>query len=334
MRPLFHPQLVNDPFGDPALYIDCLFERRALLFDLGDIRVLAPRKLMRLSHVFVSHAHMDHFMGFDWLLRIVLARDRDLHLFGPPGFIAQVEHKLAAYTWNLVHNYATPLTLHVTEVEPGKSARRATFRCRNAFRRENETALPPSDVLLAEPLFRVRATLLDHRTPCLAFALEESLHVNVWKNRLLEQGLAPGPWLAVAKRAAIEGRPDDSPISAQGKDGRIHTLPLGVLRQEVFRVVPGQKIAYVTDAVYHGDNAERIIALAQGADWLFIESPFLDEKAERARERCHLTARQAGELARAAGVKQVIPFHFSPIYRGKEALLRAELEGAFRGEGA
>jgi ribonuclease Z len=153
MRPLFHPQLVNDPFEDPALYIDCLFERRALLFDLGDIRVLAPRKLMRLSHVFVSHAHMDHFMGFDWLLRIVLARDRDLHLFGPPGFIAQVEHKLAAYTWNLVHNYATPLTLHVTEVEPGKSARCATFRCRNAFRRENETALPPPTCSLPNPSF-------------------------------------------------------------------------------------------------------------------------------------------------------------------------------------
>ena len=38
MRPLFHPKLVNDPFGDPALYVDCLFEKRALMFDLGDIR--------------------------------------------------------------------------------------------------------------------------------------------------------------------------------------------------------------------------------------------------------------------------------------------------------
>jgi len=117
MRPLFHPQLVNDPFGDPALYVDCLFEKRALLFDLGDIRRLAPRKILRLSHIFVSHAHMDHFMGFDWLLRISLGREKAMHLFGPARFLEQVEHKLAAYTWNLVANYSTDFTLTVTEVQ-------------------------------------------------------------------------------------------------------------------------------------------------------------------------------------------------------------------------
>jgi hypothetical protein len=54
MRSLFEARLVNDAFGDPALYVDFRDERRALLFDLGDISVLPPRKLMRLSHVFVT----------------------------------------------------------------------------------------------------------------------------------------------------------------------------------------------------------------------------------------------------------------------------------------
>ncbi len=330
MRPLFHPRLVNDPFGDPALYVDCLFEKRALLFDLGDVRALAPRQLLRVSHVFVSHAHMDHFMGFDWLLRISLGRDQTLHLFGPPGFVDQVGHKLAAYTWNLVANYATDFTLHVTEIEPGRHARHAVFRCRQAFRREDEGSAPAHEVLLDEPLFAVRCALLDHRTPCLGFALEEKAHVNVWKNRLVEQGLAPGPWLRQAKLAVLTGEPDSTPIAARRADGRSVSLPLGALRAEVLRVVPGQKIAYVTDVVFHEENARRIVELARNADILFIESPFLDEQAQRAYDKRHLTARQAGLLARRAGVKQVVSFHYSPIHRGQEARLQAELEAAFR----
>ena len=68
--------------GDPGLYVDFRDERRALLFDLGDISVLPPRKLMRLSHIFVTHTHMDHFSGFDHLLRVVLGRKAQVVLFG------------------------------------------------------------------------------------------------------------------------------------------------------------------------------------------------------------------------------------------------------------
>lgn len=45
MRPLLHPTLVNGRFGDPALYIETLFEKRAIMFDLGDISNLSPRKI-------------------------------------------------------------------------------------------------------------------------------------------------------------------------------------------------------------------------------------------------------------------------------------------------
>ena len=89
MRPVIHPYLVNDPFGDPGLYAEFLYEKRALLFDLGDLHALPTRKLLRVSHVFISHMHMDHFCGFDRLLRVCLGRDKALYLLGPPGLIRQ-----------------------------------------------------------------------------------------------------------------------------------------------------------------------------------------------------------------------------------------------------
>ena len=326
MRPAFHPFLVNDSFGDPALVIDFLFESRALMVDLGDIHALSPRYLLRVSDIFISHCHMDHFMGFDWLVRIRLGREGGLRLYGPPGFLHQVESKLAGYTWNLVHNYENDFVITATEVHEDGAAWRADFPMRRAFRRENETSFCTEDlVLLDEPGFRVRCTFLDHRTPCLAFALEEGRHVNVWKNCLEEKGLPVGPWLKQLKQAVLEGRPSDTPVI--GPDGR--PRPLAVLLDCV-RLTPGMKIVYVTDAAFSPGNAERIQALAMGADKLFIEAVFAHEMAARAREKHHLTAAQAGWLAHRAGAKSVVPFHHSPVYHDREALLRQELEDHFR----
>ena len=116
MRPIVHCQLINGPFGDPVLYAEIMFERRAMLFDIGDIATLPPRKLLRVSHVFVSHAHMDHFAGFDHLLRLLLGRDKTLALYGPVGFIDRVGHKLHAYTSNVIRSYAGNLVFDVHEV--------------------------------------------------------------------------------------------------------------------------------------------------------------------------------------------------------------------------
>ncbi len=334
MRPTFRPQLVNPPFGDPGLYVDFLFERRALLFDLGDIRALPPRKLLRVSHAFVSHTHMDHFMGFDWLLRICLGRPGAIELFGPPGILAQVEAKLSAYTWNLVQNYPGNFTLVVGELHPDGRLERARFSCRERFRRE---PLPPVQSpdgwVVVEEGFRVRATFLDHEIAVLGFALQEPTHVNLWKNRLLEMGLGVGPWLKGLKHAVLAGAGDDTPITALWRTAAgmaERTLSLGELKPAL-SIVPGSRIVYVTDVVYHAGNARRIADLAQGVDVLFIESVFLHTDADQAARKFHLTARQAGQIARWAGARAVVPFHFSPRYAEREADLRLELEQAFRG---
>jgi ribonuclease Z len=333
MRPIFQPRLVNGPCGDPALFVDLLFERRALLFDLGDLAALPPRKLLRTSHVFVSHTHMDHFVGFDRLLRICLGRDRPLALYGPERFIDQVGHKLAAFTWNLVENYAVDLDLTVHEVTADGWLRRAIFNSRERFARHDQEPLPlEGGRLLAEPAFEVRCAVLDHKTPCLAFALQEAMHVNVWRNRLVDLDVEPGPWLREAKRAILAGAPDETIIAARAT-GNVGDRPirLGTLRAHALQIVPGQKLAYVTDVAHHAENAQRIVGLADKADLLFIECTFRDADAADAARKYHLTARQAGAIAAAARVAVLVPFLFSPRYGDQLAEIRAEAQAAFGG---
>ncbi len=337
MRPIIHPFLINDPFGDPGVYMEFLYEKRALLFDLGDLHRLPPRKLLRVSHVFVSHMHLDHFCGFDRLLRVCLGRDKSLHIFGPRGLIPQVEHKLAAYTWNLVQNYATDLTLTAAELHPEGILRSGTFRCRRGFRLENLRSTEVSGgILLDDQHYRVRAAILDHGTACLAFAVEEKGHVNIWKNRVEAMGFRVGPWLREFKAAIRRDEPDDRLFRIWWRAGDgLHEewLPLGPLKSDIAEILPGQKVAYVTDARYSRENRQKIVQLASGADILFIETPFLEEDAEMAARKNHLTAAQAGCVARLAKVRRLVPFHFSPRYGDDAERLVAEADEAFRGDG-
>jgi ribonuclease Z len=334
MTPHFLPTLVNRPFDDPGLYLDFLFARRAILFDLGDIAPLGARKLLRISEICISHTHIDHFIGFDRMLRIMLGRDKKVGLFGPPGILRQVENRLASYSWNLIASYPTEFTLTVSELYQDGTGLRAQFSSKRAFARElEEPIVVEGGVILDEENLRIRVAFLEHSIPCLAYAFEEKQHVNFMKNRLAKLGAPVGPWLSVLKRAVLRGEPDSTIIEAccekQGERGRAFTL--GELKEQVLRIVPGEKIAYVTDAAFTPGNRERIVELVRGADYLFIEAVFLHADHERARDRAHLTARQAGELAREAQVERVIPFHFSPRHLGAEEELRRELAEAFQG---
>lgn len=334
MRPILHCHLINGPFGDPGVYAEIMFERRALLFDLGDIAALAPRKLLRVSHVFVSHAHMDHFAGFDRLLRLFLGRDKTVALYGPADFIDRVEHKLQAYTWNVIRSYTANLVFRATEVSGNGTLRNARFQSSCAFKREElpETRMD-GDLLTSCGALRVRCAVLDHATPCLGYAVEEPSHVNIWKTKLDELGLGVGPWLRDLKRAVLDGLPSATPIQALRRDGEGMTpvtLPLGTLR-DLAPATAGQKIAYIVDVRHHAANAALIEHLVFGADQLFIECHFLAADAEQAARKNHLTAWQAGMLARLAKVKRLVPCHFSTRYSERGDVLSEEAQRAFSG---
>jgi ribonuclease Z len=332
MKSAFVPRLINHPFGDPGLYVGLRYEGRALLFDLGRIDRQPATALLRVTQVFVSHTHMDHFIGFDHLLRVFLARDRHLEIYGPPGIVQNVQGKLAGYTWNLVDSYPFMLTVHEIGFERIESV---CFPARTAFTPEPRGSRPFDGTLCEEERWIARAAHLDHRIPSLGFTVEEKTRLNVRPERLAELGIPAGRWLNELKAAVRQNLPGETVISAQWREGdtmRERSLRLDETREQLLVETPGQKLAYVVDTIFTRDNMRRITDLVRGADIFFCESLFLDADRDQASKRYHLTARQAGTLAREAGVKRLETFHFSPRYERNPEPLRAEAQAVLRGE--
>ncbi|MCB4820988.1 MBL fold metallo-hydrolase [Roseicella aerolata] len=329
MRATLHPRLLNGRQGDPGVYLEALHHAEALLLDCGDLSALGPRHLLRVGVVAVSHAHMDHWAGFDRLLRLLIGREKRLQVVGPSGFAERLYHRLQAYTWNLVDRIPAELAFEVTEVTEGAAWPRARFRLQDGFRPEELAPVPaaPDGTVLRQGPLRLRAAVLDHGTPCLGFAVEEAMHVNVWRTRLEARGLPTGPWLAALKAAVAAGAPEETPITIEIRGAAPATHPLGALR-DLVEVTPGQRLAYLTDFADTPANRAAAIALAREADILFIEAPFAVGDAAHAFDRRHLTTRAAGEIARAAGARRIEPFHFSPRYEDAEARLLAEVHAA------
>lgn len=337
MTQLFHPELANDPFGDPGLYVDLQHRNHALLFDLGDLSNLPARKLNRIRHVFVTHTHMDHFCGFDQLLRVCLGQPRRLHVTGPAGLIGHVENKLGGYIWNLADETSVNAEIEVSDYSGDGRLHSALFRFRTGFRRQDlAERLASGGRILETPGYHVQAVHLDHHIPCLGFAVEERQRLNVWRTRLEEMQLGVGPWLDELKQAMLDDADGDTMITARWRAGdedhqAVHALSA---LKHLVQITPGQKIAYVTDVGYTPDNKDRIIALAAQADCLFIESAFMEADAEMALQKMHLTARQAGEIARLARVRRFEQFHFSPRYEGLADQLIAEAKAEAEAGGA
>ncbi len=75
--------------------------------------------------------------------------------------------------------------------------------------------------------------------------------------------------------------------------------------------------AYCSDTAY----SEEIIPIIKGVDLLYHEATFMEEHKERAQKTKHSTARQAGTIAKKAGVGKLLIGHFSARYKNERELL-------------
>ncbi|MFY9396996.1 MAG: MBL fold metallo-hydrolase [Desulfomonilia bacterium] len=324
MRPSFLPRLVNGSLFDPVVYVRLLNTRRALLFDCGHFEGLAPRELLRLEALCISHTHMDHFMGFDRVLRAILHRLEPLDVYGPEGITEKTLSRLGSYTWNLVAGYALGITIH--EILPG-CMHVTKVRADAGFGVVSRETLPRQGFLVSSgPRYTLEAAVLDHVVPCLGYVLKEPVHISILKGESEKRGYVPGPWIGDLKECLMAGRLDD-PIRVTTVSG-FREIRAGDLGQELTVASRGQTLAYVTDASFTSGNLETIAALARGVDTLFIEAYYLDELSGFARARGHLTARQAGTIAGMLGAGKVYAMHISPRHHNRAREVSAELEAA------
>ncbi len=320
MKPTFHHRPVNGPFEDPAVYVRVLRERIAYLFDAGDIGRLAFRDLMKLGHVFITHMHIDHFIGFDMIVRALLRREQPIVFYGPEGIIDRIEGRLRGYTWNLVSEY--PLTVKVLEItEKGISF--ATFRAGDMFRRSDVSIADHQSYLLDNEFLSVSAVILDHDIPVLGYSLKEKAHININKAKLRERGMSVGPWLGKLKESIRRENYQDMIDSGKGSY-------LVSELEDIYTVSEGQKVSYIMDSAPSISNINKIVEFVDRADSLYIESYFMHRDLEHAKDRKHLTARISGEIARDASVANLNLLHISPRYKECSDDLYREAEESFR----
>lgn len=165
-------------------------------------------------------------------------------------------------------------------------------------------ALEPGTVF-EEDGFKVTAFPVTHRGPdCYGFLFEEPSRRPFLPEKAEALGVPAGP----IRRELVQGRSVTLP------DGRVVTPEdvLGPLRR-------GTRLVHVGDC----GRTDDLVEVCREADGLVIEATYLEVEADLARQFGHITARQAAELAREAGVRHLYLTHISRRYREREVLEEA-----------
>ncbi len=154
--------------------------------------------------------------------------------------------------------------------------------------------------------FTVTAFSVSHRGPdCLGYVFEGKSRRPFLNDKATELGVPFGP----ERRELVAGNEITLPDGKRIKPDDV----LGPVQK-------GVKLVIVGDS----GKTDNLVEVCQDADALVIESTYLDEETEMAKQFNHLTARQGAELAIKAGVKKLILTHISRRYREKDVIKEAQ----------
>jgi ribonuclease Z len=318
-------QVLGVPGHDNAVLvrIDSGQAIQRLLFDCGDgcVHDLALAEVQAIDQLLFSHLHMDHVGGFDAFFRATYNRaSKPNVVWGPPQTGEIMHHRFRGFLWNLTEG--EPGTWQVYDIHP-ELVTGVRCEAREAFAQAHLLgARPHSGTFVDAANFTIMALPMEHLTPSMAYVVREKPRVNIDPARLGGLGLRPGPWLQQVK----ERRPDQGPTL--DVDGSRYDL--AELRATLLVETPGESLAYLTDFILDDAAYNRLVPALRGCTTVICESQYRHADLALAQRNYHMTAAQAAELARRAGVGRLVLFHLSDRYRPPEWLeMLAEARAIF-----
>ncbi len=161
-------------------------------------------------------------------------------------------------------------------------------------------------VLFEDKHFSLRAITVPHRGPdCFAFVFEEHSRRPFLADLAEKLGVPHGPerrMLAAGQPITLADGQRVEPESVLGDTQR------------------GVKVVFVGDV----SSTASLHKVAEGADLLAIESTYLEEDKDLAKEHGHITAGMAARLARNANVRHLVLHHVGRRYRSQDILAEAQ----------
>jgi ribonuclease Z len=302
-------------FDDPLLLVRIRPTGRALLFDCGKVHHLAKRVFTSLDAVFISHAHMDHFMGMDSVIRHSHASPRTVEVFGPPGLSRRMASKFACYDWNLADTFWG--NFRVGEVSAGQVAS-TLYRGAEGF-----VARPDGvrgGAVYGNRHLSVTAELCEHRIAVLAFRVTEGAAFVLDAARLAQAGVVQGAWLRTLEKlfhaGALEGTAIVYPGWVGGRLEERRAPDAGALYRSILKHEPSASIGYLTDIGFSPENLARLEGLLGGVTLLVCECAFLAADRKKAQLSRHLCTSDLNLILDRLRPRYFLPMHFSKSYQG------------------
>ena len=323
IEPTFFAGLLDDPL----LLLNARPLGKSLLFDCGQLHHLAKRVLKSISAIFISHGHMDHFMGVDTFIRHNHVSPKTVDIFGPPGITAKMASKLASYDWNLTEPYWCNFRVHevaaeriTTSLFPGAEG----FPCRLEGKEQRSDA-----TIYRNAWLKVDAGLCDHKIPSLVFRTTERQSFSVDDGKIRGLGLVNGNWLRVLKKRFHDGEFGGERLTVLRRRGELveefSVENAAGLYESIRKEQTPASIGYVTDIGFSEENQEKIITMMAGVTLLVCECSFLAAEKDKARASNHLCTSDFNCLIDRLRPRFALPMHLSKMYIGRSQLLYEQL---------